>query len=71
MLGGMTLLILSHYPTCELTAHVIIPAWNLLLAKILSFCIALGLLLPLSLVRDKLCVIGNSCMSRTPSAEMM
>ena len=61
MLGGMILLTLSHYPTDELLAHVISLGWNLLVAKILSFCIAFGLLLPLSLVRDKLYVIGNSC----------
>jgi hypothetical protein len=70
VLGGTTLLILSHYPTCERPADVITPGWNLLVAKILSFCIALGLLLPLSLVRDKLYVIGNSCMSEMPWAEM-
>jgi hypothetical protein len=61
VLGGMTLLTLSHYSTCELTAHIITLGWNLLVAKILSLCIAVGLLLPLSLVRDKMYVIGNSC----------
>lgn len=62
----MVLLTLSHYPTGGLSAHVITPGWNLLVAKILSICIALGLLLPLSLVRDKLYVIGNSCTEWDP-----
>lgn len=61
--GRYDLLTSSHYPTCELPAHIITAGWNLLVAKILSFCIAFGLLLPLSLVRDKLYAIGNSCTS--------
>jgi len=36
---------------------LVLGAWNLLVAKILSFCIAFGLLLPLSLVRDKLTIV--------------
>jgi len=36
---------------------LVLGAWNLLVAKILSICIALGLLLPLSLVRDKLTIL--------------
>jgi len=36
---------------------LVLGGWNLLVAKILSFCIALGLLLPLSLVRDKLTIL--------------
>lgn len=68
--GRYDLLTSSHYPTCELPAHIITAGWNLLVAKILSFCIAFGLLLPLSLVRDKLCVIGNSCMNGIPWADL-
>jgi hypothetical protein len=65
VLGGTIPLTLSHYPTCELPAHVITLGWNLLVAKILSICIALGLLLPLSLVRDKVYVIANVCYTQS------
>jgi len=36
---------------------LVLGGWNLLVAKILSICIALGLLLPLSLVRDKVTIL--------------
>jgi len=39
---------------------LILGGWDILVAKILSFVIGFGLIMPLSLVRDKMYVHGSS-----------
>ena len=59
--GGRPTLILSagYIGSALLGGLFVLAGWDTLVAKVMSFVLGIGLVLPLRLVRDKLCVIAS------------
>lgn len=59
MEGGQPLFILSagYIGSTLLGALFTLAGWDTLVAKVMSFVLGIGLIMPLALVRDKLCAI--------------
>lgn len=60
--GGKPTFILSsgYIGSSILGGLFVLAGWDTLVAKVMSFVLAVGLILPLKLVRDKLCVHVSS-----------
>lgn len=81
-LGGATIVQGGHPPTILAAGYIgstlfggvfILAGWDTLVAKIVSFVLGIGLIIPLVLVRDKLlaflisesCIASHVCIHRT------